>query len=230
MYLHRYRESVNARRRRDGPRREAPDREGHPGTSSPSQGLYQGATTPSRGGARRRDHRPGAQGPVAIEDIYPGEQLTAAASGERRRRDRHQLTGDQRAISVPIDAAHGMIGQRPGRRPRRRLRRVQRQAPTSARPTRAAERPSSSDHAGRPGHGRPRAGGRRSRAATTKSSEVTCGTTTRRPTSPSPRTTARSGSSSGRRRRRATKPTSSPSRPSSSGDRCGCEAIGGKER
>jgi pilus assembly protein CpaB len=51
------------------------------------------------------------KGRVAVSDIYPGQQLTvadftptaAATLGAR-------LTGKQRAISIPIDGVHGMIG------------------------------------------------------------------------------------------------------------------------
>lgn len=51
------------------------------------------------------------RGMVAKEDILPRQQMTvsdftAAAGGITG-----QLTGDQRAITVPIDAAHGMVGQ-----------------------------------------------------------------------------------------------------------------------
>jgi Flp pilus assembly protein CpaB len=51
------------------------------------------------------------QGKVATHDIYPGEQLTAADFASGADPLRGQLTGTQRAIAVPIDAAHGLIGQ-----------------------------------------------------------------------------------------------------------------------
>jgi Flp pilus assembly protein CpaB len=52
------------------------------------------------------------RGRVAIADIYNGQQLTAAdfklvASGAIG----NNLTRDLRAISVPLDSAHGLIGQ-----------------------------------------------------------------------------------------------------------------------
>jgi Flp pilus assembly protein CpaB len=56
---------------------------------------------------------PGAlRGVVAAHDIYPGEQLTAvdfvaAAPGALQT----NLSGDERAIAIPIDAAHGLSGQ-----------------------------------------------------------------------------------------------------------------------
>jgi Flp pilus assembly protein CpaB len=52
------------------------------------------------------------RGLVAAHDIYPGQQLTvadfvAAAPGALQT----NLKGDQRAIAIPIDSAHGMSGQ-----------------------------------------------------------------------------------------------------------------------
>jgi pilus assembly protein CpaB len=52
------------------------------------------------------------RGLVATHDIYPGQQLTladfvAASPGALQT----NLAGNQRAISVPIDAAHGLSGQ-----------------------------------------------------------------------------------------------------------------------
>ena len=49
---------------------------------------------------------------LATSDVYPGQQLTAgdfsaSASGALGA----QLAGNQRAIAVPIDTAHGMVGQ-----------------------------------------------------------------------------------------------------------------------
>jgi Flp pilus assembly protein CpaB len=51
-------------------------------------------------------------GRVAIADIYPGQQLTAAsfayaAPGSLQTK----LTGADRAITLAVDASHGMIGQ-----------------------------------------------------------------------------------------------------------------------
>ena len=53
----------------------------------------------------------GLGGKVATRDIYPGEQITAADFASNADPLRGELTGDQRAIAVPIDAAHGLIGQ-----------------------------------------------------------------------------------------------------------------------
>ena len=52
------------------------------------------------------------RGRLATSDVYPGQQLTtgdfsASASGALGA----QVAGNQRAIAVPIDTAHGMVGQ-----------------------------------------------------------------------------------------------------------------------
>jgi pilus assembly protein CpaB len=50
-------------------------------------------------------------GKVATRDIYPGQQLMASdfvAGGDGVR---GRISGAQRAIAVPIDAAHGLLGQ-----------------------------------------------------------------------------------------------------------------------
>ena len=52
------------------------------------------------------------RGRLATNDVYPGEQLTtgdfsASSSGALGT----QIAGNQRAIAVPVDAAHGMVGQ-----------------------------------------------------------------------------------------------------------------------
>jgi Flp pilus assembly protein CpaB len=53
----------------------------------------------------------GLAGKVATRDIYPGEQITAADFASNADPLRGELTGDQRAIAVPIDSAHGLIGE-----------------------------------------------------------------------------------------------------------------------
>lgn len=51
------------------------------------------------------------QGKVATRDIYPGEQLTAADFASGADPLRSQISGLQRAMDVPIDVAHGMVGE-----------------------------------------------------------------------------------------------------------------------
>ena len=48
-------------------------------------------------------------GKAATADIYPGQQLTAADFGAAGAVT-SKLTGAQRAVAVPVDAAHGLIG------------------------------------------------------------------------------------------------------------------------
>jgi Flp pilus assembly protein CpaB len=53
----------------------------------------------------------GLAGKIATHDIYPGEQITASDFASDADPLRGELTGDQRAIAVPIDSAHGLIGE-----------------------------------------------------------------------------------------------------------------------
>jgi Flp pilus assembly protein CpaB len=50
------------------------------------------------------------KGEVAVQDIYPGQQITAADFAVGNVSVASQLTGVERAISVPVDTAHGLIG------------------------------------------------------------------------------------------------------------------------
>jgi Flp pilus assembly protein CpaB len=49
-------------------------------------------------------------GKVATRDIYPGQQITAGAFARDADPLRGQLEKSQRAISVPLDTAHGLVG------------------------------------------------------------------------------------------------------------------------
>jgi Flp pilus assembly protein CpaB len=50
-------------------------------------------------------------GKVATRDIYPGQQITAADFASNADPLRGQLRGIQRAMDVPIDDAHGLVGE-----------------------------------------------------------------------------------------------------------------------
>jgi Flp pilus assembly protein CpaB len=50
-------------------------------------------------------------GKIATRDIYPGQQITAADFLANADPVRGQIKGNQRAIAIPIDAAHGLLGQ-----------------------------------------------------------------------------------------------------------------------
>ena len=52
------------------------------------------------------------KGSVAAADVFPGEQLTRAKfSTSEAGSLSNRITGDQRVMTLPFDAAHGMIGQ-----------------------------------------------------------------------------------------------------------------------
>lgn len=50
------------------------------------------------------------RGEVASTAIYPGQQLTAADFTTKNVSLASQLTGDNRAIAIPVDSAHGLVG------------------------------------------------------------------------------------------------------------------------
>lgn len=50
-------------------------------------------------------------GRAASQDIYAGQQLTTADFSASAASTTSSLTGDQRAMTIPLDAAHGLIGQ-----------------------------------------------------------------------------------------------------------------------
>ena len=85
---------------------------GTPGAVLGSEGLYERTTVPRDELAEGAVADPSAlKGRVAVEDIYPGEQLTTAAfTASAAESIGHKLTEDQRAIAVPVDAAHGLVG------------------------------------------------------------------------------------------------------------------------
>lgn len=51
------------------------------------------------------------RGKVATADIYPGQQLSASDFGAGGGSLTTKLSAGERAISLPIDAAHGLVGQ-----------------------------------------------------------------------------------------------------------------------
>jgi Flp pilus assembly protein CpaB len=50
------------------------------------------------------------RGMVASDDIYPGEQFLITDFAKATGGVRERISGNQRAISLPLDASHGMIG------------------------------------------------------------------------------------------------------------------------
>jgi Flp pilus assembly protein CpaB len=50
-------------------------------------------------------------GKVATRDVYPGQQIKASDFSGNSDSVRGKLTGDQRAIAIPVDPAHGLVGE-----------------------------------------------------------------------------------------------------------------------
>jgi Flp pilus assembly protein CpaB len=113
LYLNRYRESV-----RDSTKPVsilvATDliEKGTSGNVIGTQELFQVSSTPKSEVKEGAVTDPSVlRGRVAVDDIYPGQQLTAADfSAGSADAFANRITADQRAMSVPLDAAHGMIG------------------------------------------------------------------------------------------------------------------------
>lgn len=112
-YLHQYRQSVNSA--------SAPMtvlvakgliEQGTPGNVIGSNGLFQVIETPRSEVKEGAITDPAAlRGTVAAADVYPGEQLTTAAfSATGADTVAAEISGAERAMAVPVDVAHGMIG------------------------------------------------------------------------------------------------------------------------
>ena len=112
-YLHRYRSTVNES---SAPMTVLVAKDfiekGTPGNVVGSEGLFQTASTP------KDDLKEGAisdpdslGGLVATTDIYPGQQLTVSDFGPTPADAlTNEIAGEERAISMALDSAHGMIG------------------------------------------------------------------------------------------------------------------------
>ena len=113
IYLNHYRHSVN--------RLTAPVTvlvanktiaKGTPGTAVTAQGLFTATTV------RQSQLRDGAfsdtaslRGRYATREVLRGQQLTAADFSATAKSLSSTLTGRQRAVTIPLDSAHGLIGQ-----------------------------------------------------------------------------------------------------------------------
>jgi Flp pilus assembly protein CpaB len=114
VYLHSYRSSVNSGKQPVTvlvaksliPR-------GTSGDIMARQGLYQVTTVRKDQLVALAIANPARlRGQIAARDINPGEQLTVSdltAQGEGG--IPYEITGPQRALAVPVDATHGLIGQ-----------------------------------------------------------------------------------------------------------------------
>jgi Flp pilus assembly protein CpaB len=85
---------------------------GTPGDLVGSQSMFQTTTVP------RDQVKSGAiadpsvlRGRVATDAIFPGQQLTTSDFETKPSGDlNYQITGTQRAVAIPLDSAHGLIG------------------------------------------------------------------------------------------------------------------------
>jgi Flp pilus assembly protein CpaB len=114
VYLRSYRSSVNSGKQ--------PERvlvatrlipRGTSGTLIAQQGLYQVTTVQKDQLQLNAITDPAALGGrIAVADIFPGQQLTQDAfSTEAPTQIPYVISGRQRAIAIPVDSAHGLIGQ-----------------------------------------------------------------------------------------------------------------------
>jgi Flp pilus assembly protein CpaB len=114
VYLRSYRSSVNSGKEPVTvlvAKRVIPS--GTPAITVAKLNLYQITTVPKDHLADLAISDPGAlSGQVTAHDILPGAQLTTADfTTIDTTQLRNQIIGRQRAISVPVDTTHGLIGQ-----------------------------------------------------------------------------------------------------------------------
>ena len=222
-YLHRYRDSV----RNSGVPVTVLVAKGliEKGTSGDiiaSQDLYQVSTLPKGEVTEGAITDPATlKGRVTTTDVFPGEQLTAAnveTGGSTSLANR--ITGDERAVTIPIDAAHGMAGNiSAGDHVDIYAGFTSRSSRLTAHPTRLPRSaPSSSSSSRTFSSSKPRTKARPASGPVGPKLSSPCGWATRMPRRPpSQRTTASSGQSFGRRSMRTRRAQrSSRSRPSSS--------------
>lgn len=114
VYLRSYRSSVNSSAQ--------PERvlvathvipNGTSATTIAQKSLYQITTVPKNQLAGSAIADPSAlSGRIAATTIFPGEQLTQQDfTTENATALPYQLTGTQRAVAVPVDSVHGLLGQ-----------------------------------------------------------------------------------------------------------------------
>jgi Flp pilus assembly protein CpaB len=86
---------------------------GTPGNTIGARELFQPTETPKNEALEGAVADPSSlRGRVAVNDIFPGQQLTLADfSGSTTNALGTKLVAKQRAISVPLTSSHGLIGQ-----------------------------------------------------------------------------------------------------------------------
>jgi Flp pilus assembly protein CpaB len=114
VYLKSYRSSVNSGKQAERvlvATKLIP--KGTSGTLIAQQGLYQATTVQKDQLELNAITDPSALNDrVAASDIFPGQQLTQDDfTTEAPTAVPYEITGPQRAIAVPVDATHGLVGQ-----------------------------------------------------------------------------------------------------------------------
>ena len=112
VFIAQYRDSVQQEQSRCPCWSPAADPEGQHRRRGRQQEMYTGRRCRPTGSRTARSPTPTRlKGKVAAEDIYPGEQLTesnfTAADGSEVGT---KITEYERAMAIPLDSAHGMIG------------------------------------------------------------------------------------------------------------------------
>jgi Flp pilus assembly protein CpaB len=84
---------------------------GTPGDVIADKGMFETSSV------KQSDRKAGAivepsslRGKAAADDVFPGEQLTASDFKQADGGVTNKISGRERAISLPLDSAHGMIG------------------------------------------------------------------------------------------------------------------------
>jgi Flp pilus assembly protein CpaB len=114
VYLRSYRSSVNSGKQAEQVLVAARYiQRGTSGSLIASHGLYKPTTVQKDQLKLNAIGDPAAlNGRVAVADIFPGQQLTQDDfTAEAPTSIPYQITGRQRAIAIPVDATHGLIGQ-----------------------------------------------------------------------------------------------------------------------
>lgn len=85
--------------------------EGTSGDVVATEALFQASEVPESEAQEGALTDPGSlRGRVATEDVFPGQQLTTESFIAGTGKAKSKLVEHDRAISVPVDAAHGLIG------------------------------------------------------------------------------------------------------------------------
>lgn len=112
FFLNRYRESVDASGKTVTVLvAKSLIEKGTPGDVIADKGLFETASV------KQSQRKSGAivdpsnlRGQAAADDVYPGEQLTIADFAEAEGGVTNKISGRERAITLPLDSAHGMVG------------------------------------------------------------------------------------------------------------------------